>query len=246
MFIDYDGTLTDIMPTNLRIAKDLWERFKCDHIETIEDLRSHFDTMGVACTFKKMIPDAMRIGKSVEDILRLSSAFMAAPLFDDAKPSLQRLRDADFILILVSRASRDRLMREVEANELATFFDIICWETQQCKALNIVQTLQHHPLIAKKASMDGMYYIGDEVTDMRLSKMLKEVDISLTSIGVTRGLNSHEAMKKEGECYPSLSSTVDAILSQYHNVACLIDYDEPCFQQGLQCGGAVQRESAQQ
>jgi len=200
VFIDWDGTITDIAPGNYAAMLAINRLFGRDPpTYGIEGMKKAISEAGAVSYFRSFLPGSEWTDEGIVEMIIRFRDPKIAPVFSDIHSSLDRLRTAGFALHLISRAFAERLSEEVKLSGLV--FDSVCLTTDRAKSENMKE------LIPKSCS--PMYYVGDDLADITEAEK-----VGVTPLAVSRGNYSAEVLSRRARHFDTVASAADFILSR--------------------------------
>ena len=205
---DWDGTLVDSLPAifdaNLRVLAEYDLPFDDDRYRAayVPDWRLMYQRLGV--------PDDSLEAAGVR-WLELYRAAEAAALLPGVAESLPRLRDAGFVMGLVTAGDRDVVEDQLERFGLAELItervfgsDPIAAKPHPDPLLRVLDRLGRSDRIASAR------YVGDVPDDMRMARA-----VGTLGIGIESSIGTRDALIAAGAnaVYPGVAAFVDALLA---------------------------------
>ena len=184
VIFDFDGTLADTKEIAYTVYTEMARKHDIELVSKVELER--IMTLPILERLKYFNVPLRKIPRlAKEAIRRIENHIEYAPIYPKVKETLEYLRDANFLLYVISSNSKKNINHFLESYNLTVFEKVIGKASLFGKAKVIDKLIK-----SKKIAKDQAIYVGDEVRDIEASKQAG-VDV----IAVSWGYDSYEALK---------------------------------------------------
>lgn len=187
---DFDGTLADTIGPGRQYANEFLQEMGKEPITEKEFMSLRDMEVGeVLKHFGFSLLDLPIFSIKLRRKIRANLPFMKP--FPGIHKVLKELKKRDYKLEILTSNAEDVVEKFLKLHSITEFDNITAERDLFGKHVSMVRIAKRH-----KLTTDQMIYLGDEVRDMRAS-----VKANIEGIGVTWGLQSGKALKKNGATY---------------------------------------------
>ena len=195
VIFDFDGTIADTLPFSFQKFLEMAKLLQIDNLndkQIINEIRSKSYQELLSGSFKKAwlkLPFVVNMIKNMQ--VELEKEMDKIKLFPGIKKFLFDLKKEGYKLVIISSNRKENIDKFIKFNKL-NVFDFVHGKTDLFgKAGYLKKFLKDFNL--KKSEV---IYIGDEIRDVEACHK-----VGIKMIGVSWGLNTVEALKKNGVDY---------------------------------------------
>ncbi len=195
VIFDFDGTIADTLPFSFQKFLEMAKLLQIDNLndkQIINEIRSKSYQELLSGSFKKAwlkLPFVVNMIKNMQ--VELEKEMDKIKLFPGIKKFLFDLKKEGYKLVIISSNRKENIDKFIKFNKL-NIFDFVHGKTDLFgKAGYLKKFLKDFNL--KKSEV---IYIGDEIRDVEACHK-----VGIKMIGVSWGLNTVEALKKNGVDY---------------------------------------------
>ncbi len=227
VIFDFDGTLVNSMPLLYKIVEEELKKRNVEVTDRLADkigseLLAEFQKEGGkvdsglkfvvnvlwAIARKAGLGRKESVGFVIGCLKKIRTLYEDAEIFDDVRPSLERLKKEGYKVAVVSMASSKEIEKVLDKNGLRPYFDLLISREDVKKAkpnpegcLKAAQELG--------ASPNNCYVIGDLPVDVLAAK-----NAGMKAVGVTTGIADYKWLAKFSPDYiaEKLATAIEWIL----------------------------------
>lgn len=195
VIFDFDGTIANTLPFSFKKFLEIARLLKIDSLsdkEILSEIRSKSYQELLRGSFKQAwlkIPFIISVIKNMQ--IELEKEIDKIKLFPGIKKLLFNLKKQDLKLAIISSNKKESIDKFIELNKISVF-DFIHGKTDLFgKAGHLAKFLKDYNL-----KQSEVIYIGDEIRDIEACKK-----VGIKMIGISWGLHTVEALKKNGVDY---------------------------------------------